>query len=906
MSKQRDRHYRYNFGRLFFMGESKPIPDEIKIQPLGNHVGNVKRLAKLWQGDNFNRERVVKSADLHDLGKPQKFQIKVKCKNNSPKKEDDQLSSKEENNPPNPASKEGNKKAKKSKKTTPISEQSQFQEYIYSFSGHRFLADYPQNKWAETLAKAHHDFSVGDICRDTYELKKEYADILAKDPLIYARELYILEMCDQIEAELACRIIGDEKQAEERTFMDYTVTVDKSNPNIYYLDPYPFSTSSEVNLNFESWSYQPSEEDQRQLQQCLDQNKEQDLGKTLDKLVKDWWQNQQGNPPKNQTLTITIKPHQSQEFTNNSDCNYWYQTLANFSPNEMQKQAFEQIVNQDNPAFLLKAPTGSGKFEAILFPILARGDRLILPLPARSLIDDQKQRAEKYLIAISKLYPEREFSLVIDTGSQMYRWVYRDGELANNRAKNPRRHLYKGDIILTTIDKFIYRYFAYGDKQKSFIFPLRIEGVDDNTKRTIICFDEAHSYEQIAFTNFHSLVKALYEAGRNIILMTATLPSQQEEYFDYLCDDKIDYLTSGKVHQKGFQWLNNIKRNVTDPTVFQQQFADIIIQEWNNQQNPRIIAVVETVKDAVEIYKKLRESITKNEKQLYLYHGRIADKERATIYQEIKQKDDNNQPYLLVTTSAIEVGCDLNATVLISEISPPENLIQRAGRCNRKGNVNNAKVIVIGDKIQDFANSMTEEGWHNYQQILESLETFEVQTLINCISQVDHIDDYRVVELFTMLHDYVYKADLTCQPTHEKGLVITRSWQPSVTLVYDDKTKEKIAQISHPQITIPIDRLIMRGEVKKYPHIEVFERYYNQEEYAWQEKPLSWGCAYQKDIVIKVNNLDYDYDPELGFVELPKVFIDISKNNGFQQKLLYKPDQDKQELSAIINYIKSL
>ena len=49
------------------------------------------------------------------------------------------------------------------------------------------------------------------------------------------------------------------------------------------------------------------------------------------------------------------------------------------------------------------------------------------------------------------------------------RFFYRDGKSAENRATNPRRHLYKGDIILTTIDKFIYRYFAYGDKQKSFM-----------------------------------------------------------------------------------------------------------------------------------------------------------------------------------------------------------------------------------------------------------------------------------------------------------------------------------------------------------------------------------------------------------------------------------------------------
>ncbi|WP_396231971.1 hypothetical protein [Geminocystis sp. GBBB08] len=37
----------------------------------------------------------------------------------------------------------------------------------------------------------------------------------------------------------------------------------------------------------------------------------------------------------------------------------------------------------------------------------------------------------------------------------------------------------------------------------------------------------------------------------------------------------------------------------------------------------------------------------------------------------------------------MEVGCDLNCKTLITQLCPPENLIQRAGRCNRKGNIVN-------------------------------------------------------------------------------------------------------------------------------------------------------------------------------------------------------------------------
>ncbi|WP_375513645.1 CRISPR-associated helicase Cas3' [uncultured Nostoc sp.] len=894
MSKSKHQHP-LDFGRVFFPDKTNPVPDVVYFQPLGNHVANVRKLIKSWKTNYFSganieekqksKKRVDEGARVHDRGKPNKFKIEGK-----------------------------------------IIKEGKFKEYIYSFKGHRFEA-VSSDEWAQCLAVGHHDFSVGDICRDAYKLRKQstdYADILAEDILAYAQELYILEMCDQIEAELACRVIGNDEQADSRAFMDYTTA--KLNDFNYLIDPYPFEDSS-ISLSFAYWSMKVSQSDKDELQKYFDKNEHYKLGTLLDKIARNWWQSQQGKPEKSEPKSITLIYYKSDDNLKNWNYNSIYKVLGgeNFVPNPMQREVFKAIANNDHPAVMLKSPTGSGKMEAILFPALARGYRLFLPLPARSLLEDQKERIEKYLKKFSKLQPEREISLVVDTGAQMYRWVYRNGEdITSTLNINSRRHLYKGDVILTTLDKFLYRYFAFGDKQKSFIFPLRI-----HREKTLICFDEAHTYDEISFTNFQSLVKSLYEAGRSLVLMTATMPIEHYERFNYLSlidfVDNYDYLEElnqfqqqtlkqPHLNKKAFEWHSHLKRDQDNPEVFQNEIAKIILKEWQLKANRRIIAVVETVKDTAAIYQYLIKNFGSNTDVLgqfiFLYHGRIADQIRPIIYKQIQERDANSQPYILVTTSAIEVGCDLNAEVLISQICPPENLIQRAGRCNRKGNISDAKVILVGDEIPDFANTLDDFGWQKYQKNLQSLEDFDAQIIAKCISITQQIDDYRVVELFSMLHDYVYGADLTSQPAHEKGLVITRSWKPSSTLIYLYKD-ENGNQQKH-KVTVPIDRLI-KNQNNQYANTYVYEHYYNYENTQWESRDLGWGSAYSKDIFIEIsaNNQgagtfdckdEYPYNPEFGFVELPGVFIKL-KTSDFEEKLLYQHNDKK---SSIITYTKSL
>lgn len=902
----------FDFGRVF-CDERPKIPDEILFQPLGNHVANVRKLARYWLAQEYvgasesekeaSRRRVTEAAQLHDIGKPQKFGIALERKGDGI-------------------------------------------QVVYSFRGHRFEASQPDNPWVELLAQGHHDFSAHDICRDAYKLKtltdhlkeddplkvkaNEYRRILSFEPLAYAKELYILEMCDQIEAEVACRFFNNSDQAETRAFMDFTITQSETDEHVFFVDPWKFD-QDEVELPLAVWRMPfPQALKQSVENKSFDDKK---LSAQLKSDVKEWWQAQ----PQQfvaKTTKVTLRPRATESEVYLS-ANSLYERLRQFTPNPMQQELTEALDSKQNPypAVLLKAPTGSGKTESIVFPALANDYRLFLILPTRSLLEDQRQRIDQYLKEFSAM-PEnqdRELSLVVDTGAQMSRWIYRNGEVKKPKV-NPRRHLYKGNIILTTLDKFLYRYFSFGEKQKNFVFPHRI-----HQENCLFCFDEAHSYDDISFTNFQSLVRSLYEAGRSLVLMTATMPQQLVESFDYL--QTIDYVDDDArvqtlreyqeqtlkrpyLNQRSFQWVGNVARDSEHPEDFQTSVAQLIKNEWEAQPDRRILAVVQTVKDAAAIYSQLKPQVEteSTERRLFLYHGRLADQERSNLYGEIQKRDQESQPYILITTSAIEVGCDLNSETLISQICPPENLIQRVGRCNRRGDVPDAKVIVVGDRIPEFANSLDETGWGTYQSTLRNLETFDTKAIGACVSRPEHIDDYRVVEIFSMLHDYVYNADLTCQPSYEKGLVITRSWTPSATIIFDDgKQGDWEKHFSKlPKVSVPLDQLIRKKEegqaTNEYANVDVYERIYDQETTRWLMVPLRWGVAYTKDIVIRIGadhsgvqhgaEKPYEYNPEIGFVELPGVFIKIRSN--LEEKLLYQASEKQQRKSVIISYVSPL
>jgi CRISPR-associated endonuclease/helicase Cas3 len=94
-------------------------------------------------------------------------------------------------------------------------------------------------------------------------------------------------------------------------------------------------------------------------------------------------------------------------------------------------------------------------------------------------------------------------------------------------------------------------------------------------------------------------------------------------------------------------------------------------------QKAKVLVVVNTVRKAVELKKKLEDA--------KLLHSRFILKDRKKKEIEIMKFFDSQEKGLWITTQLAEVSLDLDADYLFTELSTADSLIQRMGRCNRKG-----------------------------------------------------------------------------------------------------------------------------------------------------------------------------------------------------------------------------
>ena len=357
---------------------------------------------------------------------------------------------------------------------------------------------------------------------------------------------------------------------------------------------------------------------------------------------------------------------------------------------------------------LLLAPAGAGKTEAVVIPALGlrRGGaprRLFLIGPDGSPLDDALYRLVPYLRS-SVLADETARTLCLDSavgdgrdagnedagnedagadGSQCRRF-FPDGSEDPHVVTNPLEA--EVDLILTTFSRFGELFFGSGGVHA---LPAALADTDsDAPRRDLFFFDEAHGYGPEAFARFHRLVEFLFAEDLDVLVGSCTLPPAFAEELGFL--DTLPAPGS---------------RPGTPPVLTYKPTGDplaLIEAEVRRAyfQNSRVFAVTEAIEDAELLHARLAPSYPHS---VYLYHPAQPAQARRMVYAQLRELEKEGEGYLLLTTGGALESSDLDATVLLSTLCPPENLIRRAGRCNRRGDLPSAQVVLFGDALDPAA-----------------------------------------------------------------------------------------------------------------------------------------------------------------------------------------------------------
>jgi len=102
----------------------------------------------------------------------------------------------------------------------------------------------------------------------------------------------------------------------------------------------------------------------------------------------------------------------------------------------------------------------------------------------------------------------------------------------------------------------------------------------------------------------------------------------------------------------------------------------------------RTIVVVNTVNRARKLHEQIGSQWGSGEDQrLVLLHSRFRPPDRKRCI-EAALADPPSGGAIIVSTQVIEAGVDVSATTLFTELAPWPSLVQRSGRCNRRGEQN--------------------------------------------------------------------------------------------------------------------------------------------------------------------------------------------------------------------------
>ncbi len=451
--------------------------------------------------------------------------------------------------------------------------------------------------------------------------------------------------------------------------------------------------------------------------------------------------------------------------------------FTGYEPYPWQRRLYERFLVGDVPR-QLALPTGLGKTSVMVVWLLALAAqaqkgrvalprRLVYVVNRRTVVDQATQIAEDIrtkLLAphpvpkavreqLQKLTVHQEMPLAIAT----LRGQFAD---SGEWKEDPTRPA----IICGTVDmigsKLLFS--GYGDSFKRRPVHAGLLGQD-----SLLVHDEAHLEPA-----FEALLQRVFELQRGggtwhrrmrLMALSATLRQASESAFTLDAEDRK--------HPEALQRLS-ARKILTLHEAKSQEVARRVAElaaRFEGQPVRVLVFVRSPVTAQEEVVPLLRKATGASlSDRLVLLTGTMRGAERDSLLLEresfrvfLTGKPPAKTHYL-VATSAGEVGVDLDADHLITELAPLDSLLQRLGRVNRRGGVNRAAEVhvVVPKDLRDgdpLAQSLraTSEVLHRWveQEARPDLSPQNLDRLLNALTEDERQQAFSPVPPLATLTD---------------------------------------------------------------------------------------------------------------------------------------------------------
>ncbi|NUU59405.1 CRISPR-associated helicase Cas3' [Paenibacillus agri] len=321
--------------------------------------------------------------------------------------------------------------------------------------------------------------------------------------------------------------------------------------------------------------------------------------------------------------------------------------------------------------FTLTVPTGGGKTYSSLAFALAHAQknnmrRIIYGLPFISIIE---QNAEVFRSALGK-------TAVLEHHSNFT--AAKDDEVDINRLASEN---WEANLVVTTNVELFESLFAAK--------PSRARKLH-NLAGSIIILDEAQMIPTEVLRPCLAALKCLsVDYGVTVVLCTATQPA--------LHPDWLDGITPVEIMDDPVKLYSDLKRVSVK---FIGLKSDAELSKMLSSQH-QVLCIVNTRRHAQALYKSLG-------KQEGSYHlsALMCPEHRTEIISEIKLRLQNKQKCIVISTSLLEAGVDIDFPQVYREIAGIHSIAQAAGRCNREGLAKEGEVFIF-----ESSNFALPRGW---------------------------------------------------------------------------------------------------------------------------------------------------------------------------------------------------